>query len=582
MEKENIEPADDYPPRQRPLRFGVLCDSMVFKEWQALIITSLMEHDIEPALLIVNAQPDDGENMFQKIPRRAGKLLYNIHNSLFLRPAAWEPTNLDYKLKDVPVLTCTPEVVENRQIFRKENVELIENYHLDFILRFGFGVIGGGILNAARYGIWSFQNDDMQQYRGYPAGITEIIQRKPTTTAVMQRLTQQLNRGVVLKKGVFSTLHHAHAAHIDNLYFGVVSWPLEVCRDIYNGRADYLIHPSQTVDEEVFRLPGNVPMLRFLGRLWINKIRHLLHNALCTPVWRVGVVPLPISEFMQQPDIPPVTWLPAPDKGGYYAAPFGFLYDQKLYIISQYFQHHTQKGRLQLFVYNSITLEMERNVTVMEFNVSLSWPSLFQKDGNIYCVPSVNDRNRVELYQFDVQQELFVFERVLMDNIPARNSVLCYHQEKWWLFYTLAPTQDVNLYLASAESLYDEFIEHQGNPVKTDVRNARPAGAIQYVDGELWRPALDCSVSGGGICMNKITWLDSKAFTEELLYTIHAPSAWPAHRAMGTINGVGDFTLVDVRRDAFVTASVFRRFRSHVTVLGDRLRGNLKLRRAAM
>ena len=56
------------------------------------------------------------------------------------------------------------------ELFLEEDIEKIKSKNLDFIIRFGFGILKGEILNAARWGIWSFHHGDEQKFRGGPPG----------------------------------------------------------------------------------------------------------------------------------------------------------------------------------------------------------------------------------------------------------------------------------------------------------------------------------------------------------------------------------------------------------------------------
>jgi len=48
-----------------------------------------------------------------------------------------------------------------------------------------------------------------------------------------------------------------------------------------------------------------------------------------------------------------------------------------------------------------------------------------------------------------------------------------------------------------ADDLLGSWCPHPGNPVKPDIRSARPAGTPFVHDGALYRPAQDCSRTYG-------------------------------------------------------------------------------------
>ena len=165
---------------------------------------------------------------------------------------------------------------------------------MDFILKFGFGIIRGEILNAARYGVWSYHHADEEKYRGSPPCFWEIYRGDNVTGAMLQRLTNRLDGGIVLKKGYFSTIKSSYAENLDQSYYESAKWPAQVCVDISNSNADYLnAAPSQTT-APILHSPTNLQMLVFalillrnrLAVRWRSLFRHEKWNREREPTWQ--------------------------------------------------------------------------------------------------------------------------------------------------------------------------------------------------------------------------------------------------------------------------------------------------------
>src|SRR5262249_26521280 len=74
------------------------------------------------------------------------------------------------------------------------------------------GILRGGILQCARFGVLSFHHGDNCVNRGGPPGFWEVYHRWTRTGFVVQRLTEELDGGEVLLRGFVPT----QATHLLN------------------------------------------------------------------------------------------------------------------------------------------------------------------------------------------------------------------------------------------------------------------------------------------------------------------------------------------------------------------------------
>lgn len=121
---------------------------------------------------------------------------------------------------------------------------------------------------------------------------------------------------------------------------------------------------------------------------------------------------------------------------------------------------------------------------------------------------------------------------------------------KIWAFATRdTATCNTDLFVFYADTLAGPWQAHPLNPVKTDVRSARPAGTPFVVDGRLYRPAQDCSTHyGSAVSINEVTTLSETDFEERVVSRVE-PSAEGGYRyGLHTISQVGDVTLIDGAR----------------------------------
>jgi hypothetical protein len=266
------------------LRFGILCNGTTFREWQALCIRNLCAVEgVRPALLIIDARPPLPP---KPLASRLGTLLrfrtnlFSLYSRHYVNPRARasRPVALSETFADVPQQRC---IVTKRgkfsEYFDPQDVAAIRTHNLDFILRFGFGIIRGEILTAARYGVWSFHHGDEQHYRGAPPCFWEIFRDEPFTGAILQRLTETLDGGVVLKKALFPTILHSYVENRDAAHYSGTTWPADVCRDILAGQAAYLETAPVKTAAPIYKEPGNADMLRFVLKQFGRGSRRRLH-----------------------------------------------------------------------------------------------------------------------------------------------------------------------------------------------------------------------------------------------------------------------------------------------------------------
>ena len=254
-----------------------MCDRTIFEMWQAEIVHALLRvAGVELALVILNAEPESPSAWARVMRLRRRSLLYRAYRDFGFRPLANRPTDMGWLLTSAPVLTCkVTEVGRYSQHFNERDVSAIESFGLDFVMRFGFNIIRGDILNVARFGIWSFHHGDEQKYRGGPPCFWEIYNGDPVTGVILQRLTATLDGGIVLRKGYFETDPGSYVRTFDRAVLGSVQWPAEVCRDILSGSAAYVGGEQSDTSAPIYRHPSNRQMIGFAFGMMAHRISRL-------------------------------------------------------------------------------------------------------------------------------------------------------------------------------------------------------------------------------------------------------------------------------------------------------------------
>jgi hypothetical protein len=533
-----------------------MCSGTVFDAWQARCLEALFSSaDVEPGLLIIDARSRPSRRGTDRLSRlvRSEKIVWKAFNDGFVarRAAALRKVDLGDKLAQVPTLECRVRMRGKfSEIFDEADVATIRGHGLDFILRFAFGIVRGDILDAATFGIWSFHHDDEAVYRGGPPCFWEIYDRDPVTGVMLQRLTERLDSGVVLHKGHVRTVASSYAKNSDAAHFAGAAFPAKICSDILAGVRDHVSGEPTRSSAPIRHNPSNRQMLTFLGRLGRNYVTGQLRSSLLRDHWNVGVVPAPIERFLDPSFDPDVRWLPRPaNRQLYLADPFGSASGEC--ILVEAFDQRTQKGVIRAVELTSGTVS--ETTSILPDTVHMSYPFLLSHRSQIYCLPEAARSRSVRIFRAQRYPHEWEDLGVLVPDVAAVDPTVIEYDGRWWLFFTDREVDsNAALHIWHAPDLLGPWSPHASNPVKTDVRSARPAGTPFVHDGHLFRPAQDCSTTyGGAIVINEVEELTPTRFRERVVRVVRPAPASPYRAGRHTLSAMGSQTLIDGKRRVF-------------------------------
>ncbi len=545
------------------MNFGILCNGNIFQQWQIETIRNLVSEGHSCSLLIVNANPTRQQGFRKKILNYPySKLLIRVWFRYMMKPKAKMDADIRDSFPDLPAMPCFTSRKGYADYFDEADVAKIQSCHLDFILRFGFGIIKGEILEAAKYGVWSYHHDDDRKYRGVPTGFWEIMFGDPVNAAILQRLTNKIDSGVILHKAYFGTINHSWQANLDKLLKSTTEWPLQVCRDIENVNTGFLSVTNSPVSA-IYKLPDNWKMLLFFWKVTLNKLRFHYRDLFLTEKWNVGIIPVDVQNLVRPGEvtIPEPVWLKISNvQSVYHADPFGFVKDGHYHILCEEYDYKTAKGVLVSLKVDSQSYAVSDKTVALEKAYHLAFPSMFEYENTWYCIPENSAGGNVDLYSYDLRGGKLVFEQCLVENLQAVDPSLFYSNGLWWLFFTDKISTNERLNIWYAENVRGPYKSHANNPVKVDIRSSRPAGNPFILEGKLLRPAQDCSMrSGRRIYINHIVKLTPTEFSEEE-YSILNPSPGSEFRkGMHTFGLGGGALIVDGKCECFVWQAFVRK-----------------------
>lgn len=533
----------------KQLSFAIMCEDSTLAEWQAACVKSLLANpSINLKLLIKNAhQPRSFWSRLANL--KFDRLFFLIFSKTLFKPPCNRPVDMREYYRDVSLIECTVKTKgQFSQYFSNEDVTLIKSYSLDFILRFGFNIIRGEILTAANYGVWSFHHGDPKKYRGGPPCFWEIYNRDFVTGAMLQQLTNALDKGVVLKQGFFKTCLHSFQKSTNDIYQQTAQWPLQVCEQLLLG-SDIVKGGAIQTEAPMYYPPGNFTFIYFLFKLLRNKIATFGKHFLFREVWNVGVIAAPIQAFLQSNFSPAVNFLPVTKATEFRADPFGFIFENSKFILLEHYDFNKSVGKIECWEHRS-SGSFEKQEQWIDTAVHRSYPFIFEDEGDLYCTPESSKMEKVSRFKF--YKGKWKDEGVIMEGKPFVDPTLLKYNGKYWIFYTLAnQNSDVNLFISYSNSMDGPWTDHPRNPVKSDITSSRPAGSFFWNNHTLYRPAQNCSRTyGGSITINEVILLSESDYKEQAVQEI-LPWHKEFNTGIHTLAVLGDQVLIDAKRNIF-------------------------------
>lgn len=233
----------------------------------------------------------------------------------------------------------------------------------------------------------------------------------------------------------------------------------------------------------------------------------------------------------------------------FWADPFIYIYENKYYIFMEELLYETNRGRI-ICVALDDKMNIVSNQVVLERPYHLSYPFLFDYEGQLYMIPETGKNNAVELYRCSHFPDQWVFQKTLIANVPAVDATLLETQGKWWMFVNIKEKgseenwDSLHLYYAD-QPLTDQWTPHPLNPIVKDIHSARPAGHIFIHEGRMIRPSQDCSVRYGyATNFNRIVTLTETDYVETREYTFKPPKK-SRILATHTFNKIKGLTAID-------------------------------------
>jgi hypothetical protein len=540
------------------LRIGVMLDSLTTSAWVARIIEDIQASEFaQVSVVILNTPQPKQKSSFPQWLKDLWKLtLYHRYEQRDYQrckadPDAKAPFDLSAVLSDSLCIKVDPVREDRTDLFREDDLVRIRDANLDVIFQFGFRMIRGEILQGARYGIWSFHHDDNLEYRGGPPFFWEIYEANPVSGSLLQILTDSPDGGHVIYRGYASTDFTSLYRNSNPVYWKTADFALRRLRDLHSRGWEY-IESLETYTEKndyarrIYGIPNALQMTVFHWRLLYRSIQRQISLRL-KGRFRQWFIAIRKRSPDRSFDNASKYHIVRPTMDRFYADPFLVKRDGTNHLFFE--DYRFTEGRA-LISCAEVGAEgtLSEPVEALRRPYHLSYPFLFEHDGYMYMIPETRQNRTVELYREDKFPTSWSLVAILLKDIFAVDATIHQADGKFWMFVGLSNGKYSScdeLGIFHAESLLGPWNPHRSNPVISDVRRARPAGALFYQDGKLIRPSQDCAKAYGyALYFSEVIVLNEMEYREIPLGRI-SPEWTRDNLGTHTYSRTDDFEVID-------------------------------------
>ncbi|GGH09417.1 hypothetical protein GCM10007036_05460 [Alsobacter metallidurans] len=295
--------------------------------------------------------------------------------------------------------------------------------------------------------------------------------------------------------------------------------------------------------------PDHTGALTFGASQFVRGVERKIRSLAEHPAhWRIGWRKAGAGEDLYDRQAWPAngyTWL-QPGAGRYVADPFVISRGGQFCVFCEVFDYADPRGKIGVF-----TLDAEGRAgplsIVLERPYHLSYPFVFERDGQVWMIPETYENRSVELYRAERFPDRWVKEADILTGVELSDVTLAEHDGRFWMFAADTAGGQTSwdaLSLFMADHWRGPWTPHPLNPVLVDARAARPAGMLERRRGVLFRPAQDCRGGyGAGLSICRVDRLDPEGFSQTVLASL--PPIGLRDTGAHTLNIGGGIEVVD-------------------------------------
>ncbi len=270
------------------------------------------------------------------------------------------------------------------------------------------------------------------------------------------------------------------------------------------------------------------------------KFREIRHN-----LWNLGFIEEGLKDTLTN-KIPRIHWVKKHINDRWFADPFILdVTDSEIIILAEEYSYNVCRGRIARVVIDRKTYEEKCFEIILELSTHLSFPFIIRQNGKVYLLPENSASGYSTIYEYeDATRKLTPLHHLAEE--PFADATIFEMEGRSYLFTTMLPdtnSTSVKIYSFDKENLK---VVDRIAAVEFPIVCGRNAGEVFEVDGQLYRPAQDCSLRyGHGVILQKLTMVDGKWIFVDV--NSFYPRTYKYNQGIHTFNSYKGLIVIDAR-----------------------------------
>ena len=270
------------------------------------------------------------------------------------------------------------------------------------------------------------------------------------------------------------------------------------------------------------------------------RFREIRHN-----LWNLGFIEEGLKDTLTNKN-PRIHWVKKHINDRWFADPFILdVTDSEIIILAEEYSYNVCRGRIARVVIDRKTYEEKCFEIILELSTHLSFPFIIRQNGKVYLLPENSASGYSTIYEYeDATRKLTPLHHLAEE--PFADATIFEMEGRSYLFTTMLPdtnSTSVKIYSFDKENLK---VVDRIAAVEFPIVCGRNAGEVFEVDGQLYRPAQDCSLRyGHGVILQKLTMVDGKWIFVDV--NSFYPRTYKYNQGIHTFNSYKGLIVIDAR-----------------------------------